>query len=257
MSILLFAQILWFASAQGNTIMLVSNADSVFEGDEIRICVDLSDALKNVASLDLRLTFNEDVLEYRQMQSDKSVVASKVLRDADGAFFRLTIVDRTSEGVQITAGTLATVIFTAKSVSKDSQTSVLLSNEGVYDNAFREITVSADEAASIIIQKIQPEKLTVQTMPQKITYAYKEAFDPKGLVLSLEYNNGKTERIEKGYTVSPTVFKNQNGLPLFGIRGETPVTVRYDGTETTFFVQVHLTPVQWVIKILLFGWLWY
>lgn len=88
----------------------------------------------------------------------------------------------------------------------------------------------------------------VETLPQKTEYVYKEAFDATGLSVRVSYADG-------------TQSVRSYGLKITGAdalqRGDNEITVSYGGQSDTFSVFVKLEWWQWLIKILLFGWIWY
>lgn len=90
--------------------------------------------------------------------------------------------------------------------------------------------------------------IAIETLPYKTDYTYKEAFDPTGLSVRVSYADG-------------TQSVRSHGLTLTGAdklrRGDNPITVTYQGHSDTFTVHVKMQWWQWLIKILLFGWIWY
>ena len=74
-----------------------------------------------------------------------------------------------------------------------------------------------------------PESLTVSKAPAKTTYFVGDTLDTTGLELTLSYNNGTTEKVINGYTVSG--FNSSTA-------GIKVVTVEYKGKTATFTVEV-------------------
>ena len=81
------------------------------------------------------------------------------------------------------------------------------------------LTVSEDTVTSIAIT----------TPPTKTSYAYGEAFDPAGMVVTATYASGRTEPVT-GYAVEPAG-------PLTTV-GENTITVSYKGSTATLSVTV-------------------
>ena len=78
--------------------------------------------------------------------------------------------------------------------------------------------------------------VSVATAPDKTSYTAGERFDPTGLVLTVTYDNGKTENI--AYTsanASEFAFSPDNALAL----GDNSVTVTYGGKNVTVAVTVN------------------
>ena len=74
-----------------------------------------------------------------------------------------------------------------------------------------------------------PEALTISKAPAKTTYFIGDTLDTTGLELTLSYNNGTTEKVINGYTVSG--FNSSTA-------GTKVVTVEYKGKTATFTVEV-------------------
>lgn len=91
-------------------------------------------------------------------------------------------------------------------------------------------------------------EMTIETLPYKTDYTYKETFDPAGLSVRLFYADGTQSVRSHGLTLTGTDHLR---------RGENTVTVTYGGQTDMFQVHVQMQWWQWLIKILLFGWIWY
>lgn len=91
-------------------------------------------------------------------------------------------------------------------------------------------------------------EITVYTYPSKTSYYYKENVDTNGLVLLVVYDDGTTEYVNSGYTISPSKLSKT---------GSVKVNVNYGGCSTYFNVQVSYAWWQWLIRIFLLGILWY
>ena len=249
------------AADVGADIYISVPRTQVFEGDKLDVTVTLSRALQNVVSFDWQLRFDDTLFTLQSAAigtSHADMRVSLLKTDADGAYYSISYVDRTSAGSVLQAGTVCTLTFRAAEHLTDDRTGTFsLVSEGVYDAAFDAISVSAGEAAAVKVRRVLPEKLVIDKLPDKTSYRYKDRLDTTGIQLSLVYNNGKTEPVNSGYACTPTEFAVQSGLPMFGLQGTVPVTVSYEGLQTAFNVQVRLTALQWIIKIVLFGWLWY
>ena len=233
----------------------------VFEGDTLDVTVTLARTLQNVVSFDWQLRFDDTLFTLQSAAigtSHADMRVSLLKTDADGAYYSISYVDRTSAGSTLHAGTVCTLTFRAADALTDDRIGAFsLVSEGVYDAAFDAIPVLAGEAAAVRVRRVLPEKLVVDKLPDKTSYRYKDSLDTTGMQVSLVYNNGKTEPVNSGCTCTPMAFTVQSGLPMFGLQGTVPVTVSYEGLQTTFNIQVRLTALQWIIKIVLFGWLWY
>lgn len=98
-----------------------------------------------------------------------------------------------------------------------------------------------------------PEKnivsISVQTLPNKTSYYYKQSLDTTGLKLTVNYSDGSSETVSSGFTVSPS--------GSFGKTGNHTITVDYEGFNASFNVSVSYAWWQMIIMILLLGFLWY
>lgn len=91
--------------------------------------------------------------------------------------------------------------------------------------------------------------IAVAKLPNKTEYIYKEAVDITGLVIRVNYSDGSNEEITSGFiTDAPSQIKNV---------GESVVNVTYGDLKTSFTVTASYAWWQWIIRILLLGFLWY
>jgi len=91
----------------------------------------------------------------------------------------------------------------------------------VYYGGFSDtIRISVNEPQAVL--------LTILTLPDKMEYTVDEELDTAGMVLLLEYENGTTERIRKGYDVDYD----------FSDIGKSIVTVSYQNLEAEFVVHI-------------------
>lgn len=90
--------------------------------------------------------------------------------------------------------------------------------------------------------------ISVLSLPNKTSYNYKQNLDTTGLELIVNYTDGSSEKVTSGYKVSPTYFDRT---------GTHTINVTYGGCETSFTVSVSYSFIQWIIMILLLGFLWY
>lgn len=85
--------------------------------------------------------------------------------------------------------------------------------------------------------------------PNKTVYAYKEQFSAEGLRLRVTYSDGVTEE------------RTTQGVQLLGTDslecGTNTIRAVFDGHEAAFDVTVRYKWWQWLIRIFLFGWIWY
>ena len=90
--------------------------------------------------------------------------------------------------------------------------------------------------------------MRIQKLPDKMDYYYKESLSTSGMTLTVEYSDGTSATVTSGYTVSATQFNKT---------GTQTVTVTYEGFTDDFSANVTYSWWQMLIRILLFGFLWY
>ncbi len=130
---------------------------------------------------------------------------------------------------------------------------------GAFDNCGK-LTLSVENNSvamtyakenSIPYEIVGSKKITgvsVQTPPSKTTYYYKESLNASGLTLRVDYEDGTYDIVSDGINVESETF-NETGS--FAINAE------YKGFNATFRVSVSYAWWQWIIMILLLGFLWY
>lgn len=92
----------------------------------------------------------------------------------------------------------------------------------------------------------------IKSYPQKTVYTYKvdESINLSGLTLEVIYSDGSS------VTVSDTSLMSATGY-YATTAGEQTVTVEYEGFTVQYQVKVEYVWWQWIIRILLLGFLWY
>ena len=96
-----------------------------------------------------------------------------------------------------------------------------------------------------------PVSVSLQKAPAKSEYIYKQdEVDLSGIELFVTYFDGTTKTITDTSKMIVSGFSNTT-------RGEQTVTVDFEGVQAEFKVNVKYTWWQWLIVILLFGWIWY
>ena len=86
-------------------------------------------------------------------------------------------------------------------------------------------------------------RISIKTKPIKTTYTEKEKFDPTGMVLTVEYSDGKTKDITSGYTYLPsnelttdvkeiTIAYTENGVTKTTAQSIVVNVAKNDNTNT-------------------------
>ncbi len=90
--------------------------------------------------------------------------------------------------------------------------------------------------------------MSISNLPGKTSYYYKESLSTSGMKLIVEYDDGSTEIVTSGYTVSESTLKTV---------GTHKITVTYKGFTDDFSVNVSYAWWQLIIMYFLLGFLWY
>ena len=77
-----------------------------------------------------------------------------------------------------------------------------------------------------------------------------DSLNLSGLALNMTYADGTTETVTDTSKMNVTGFDNSK-------TGTQTVTVEYEGVTASFDVTVSYAWWQWIIRILLLGFLWY
>ena len=96
-------------------------------------------------------------------------------------------------------------------------------------------------------KKAEPVSVSVETLPTKTNYFYKETFDPSGLSLRVAYDDGTETVVTDGVACTGT------DLTV----GTNTITATVENQSVTFPVTVRYSWWQQLIRIFLFGFLWY
>ena len=101
-----------------------------------------------------------------------------------------------------------------------------------------------------------PEKeiksLSVKNKPNKIEYVYRSnnTIDMTGLSVLVNYTDGTSEVITDSTKITSKGLNTHKA-------GKQTITITYEGIETSYEIRVKYTWWQWIIRILLLGFLWY
>ena len=93
-------------------------------------------------------------------------------------------------------------------------------------------------------------EMTVSKLPDKLNYNYKETLDLRGIQLKITGIDGSVEYVTDTSKMTVEGFDSTK-------LGTQTVTVKYGGCSCSFEVTVNYSWWQWIIRILLLGFLWY
>ncbi len=119
-------------------------------------------------------------------------------------------------------------------------------------NNSTDVSLSVDGVSQQLPQKKQIKSIEILNKPDKTDYTYKTGnkIDKAGMSLIVRYTDGSTE------IVSDTSKFTCSGLNT-SKEGVQEISVEYEGFKTSYNVRVSYAWWQWIIRILLLGFLWY
>lgn len=113
---------------------------------------------------------------------------------------------------------------------------------------FSEFVIYVEEP---ILSEKTVSSVSIVSLPAKTSYIYRmDNLDLSGLALTVTYSDGTTETVADTSKMKVTGFDNSK-------TGTQTVTVEYEGATSKFDVTVSYAWWQWIIRILLLGFLWY
>lgn len=136
----------------------------------------------------------------------------------------------------------------------DGSKIVLSEQEGAYDyqiNNSTSATLSVDGKVQSLDKQNMIQSIEIIMLPKtEYTYRINRSIDKTGMNLLVHYTDGTQENI------TDTSKIICNGLdPLK--TGMQKITVQYENATTSYDITVRLAWWQWIIKLLLLGFLWY
>lgn len=99
------------------------------------------------------------------------------------------------------------------------------------------------------VKNVELTSISIESAPSNIELQYKSEASTDGLKVIANYSDGTTEDITDQVNVSNFSASNK--------RGTYTATVEFEGMSATFDYTVKLVWWQWIIQIILFGWIWY
>jgi hypothetical protein len=182
-------------TALAATVSVGSDKAGIHAGEDVVVTVSLDQALTNVVSFDLRLRFNSSLFTLKSSQNGvghSAMTLSALRHDATlGDHYAISFVDATSQGQTVGAGTLYTLVFTAKAdITQDASGAFTLVNKGVYDKSFQPISgVTLGQALNVSVTTVPAEvSYTMTLTPGKTSVSAGEQFTVDAVVTGGAYN---------------------------------------------------------------------
>lgn len=106
------------ATAFAASVTPVFSATSVAAGETVAVEVKLDEAMTGITNFEYRLFFNPDLFELQRSEkgpaNSLTTITSKAKTNADGTYYGISLVDPTSQGMDVNAGVIYTLVFVAK-----------------------------------------------------------------------------------------------------------------------------------------------
>ena len=210
------------------TVKQEASSTAIQAGEEVKVTVSLDEDVADIVMYQYSLYYNKDL--FTMTGSTGSAVVSNPLSDEDGDYFMISFVDTTSEGVTISAGTLAELTFRAKEdMTQEQAASFVLRQDYFWDTGYADIDGIGLEngTVSVTVSPAAPEvqQYTV-TLPE----------NPVGYTVTP--TEGSVSPVDAGGSYSFTVTvdtENYEGDPVVKANGLS-LTVT-EGVYTIYNIQ--------------------
>ena len=156
----------------------------------------------------------------------------------------------TLDGIRVAAWKLdgSTVTLTADDLTA--------AEPAVFDTAGRQTVRiaygSVSQTFTVTVKAVEPVSARVVQTPDAASYIYRRSPDFTGLAVEITYSNGTTQIVRD---LSEMDVRPQSDARVR--RGVQTFTVRTHGVSASFTMRVRLVWWQWLVLLLLFGWIWY
>ncbi len=117
----------------------------------------------------------------------------------------------------------------------------------IVENGFMIFEVSKFSEFEILVRSAE---MSISKFPSKLSYNYKESLDLNGIELKITDVDGSVKYVTDTSKITVENFDSAK-------TGKQTITVKYDNLSCCFDVTVSFAWWQWIIRILLLGFLWY
>lgn len=204
-------------TALAATMSAAVNPKTIKAGEKVTVTVSLNEKIDNVVTYAYKLYFDADLFSLESSEKGTShslTTVSAVRTDKVGSYINISVADPNSTGVTINAGTVYTLVFTAKEDVTGNQTATFnLVFGSCKDPSYKNITgVDAGAAVSVTVEGAHVHSWTKAKDAQNATC--KEAGNIEYYTCSCgkyaKLENGKYVEIALADTVIP---KTNNHTP--------------------------------------------
>lgn len=210
-------------TALAATMSAAVNPKTIKAGEKVTVTVSLNEKIDNVVTYAYKLYFDADLFSLESSEKGTShslTTVSAVRKDKVGSYINISVADPNSTGVTINAGTVYTLVFTAKEDVAGNQTATFnLVFGSCKDPSYKDITgVDAGAAVSVTVEGAHVHSWTKAKDAQKATC--KEAGNIEYYTCSCgkyaKLENGKYVEIALADTVIPKTnnhtLKHENAV---------------------------------------------
>lgn len=161
-------------TALAATMSAAVNPKTIKAGEKVTVTVSLNEKIDNVVTYAYKLYFDADLFSLESSEKGTShslTTVSAVRTDEVGSYINISFVDPNSTGVTINAGTVYTLVFTAKEDVTGNQTATFnLVFGSCKDPSYKNITgVDAGAAVSVTVEGAHVHSWTKAKDAQKAT----------------------------------------------------------------------------------------
>lgn len=198
---------------------------SVAAGESVTVTLTLDEDIANCTSFEYWLYYNSDKFTMTGSENGNSCNGMKIsspMTGADGAYYVVSFVDTSSEGVTIKAGTIYNLTFTAKDdISSSDDVSFKVKRESVMDTTWVEVDADKVTAGDPVSVTVTPAPATAsykvdlegtqtvqmgETAPVTVKIASDNATTYNAVDVTLKYDKEKlaldTTSLGEGYTIT-------------------------------------------------------
>ena len=161
-------------TALAATMSAAVNPKTIKAGEKVTVTVSLNEKIDNVVTYAYKLYFDADLFSLESSEKGTShslTTVSAVKKDKVGSYINISVADPNSTGVTINAGTVYTLVFTAKEDVAGNQTATFnLVFGSCKDPSYKDITgVDAGAAVSVTVEGAHVHSWTKAKDAQKAT----------------------------------------------------------------------------------------
>ena len=212
---------------------------AVKAGEDVTVTLTLDEAVENVVSLEYRLYFDTNLFTLKSSTKGTAHSAmdiSALKSDSKGMHYSIGMVDTTSEGQTIAAGTLYTLVFTANADLTEAQSVAFeLVNKGVYTPTYS--TIDVPLTSTSISVAVEPANVSVTGITLDMTALELTVEETATLTATVDPENA-TDNTVTWSSSDKTVATVVDGVVTAVAAGTATITAEAGDQEATCVVTV-------------------